>query len=242
MFGSKRKKTDAVADTSPQVALRYYEADGALKANANKAWLLAFLTVPVALIAMVLAAMVRLQPPTVIQIMPNGESAALGQKTPDGKPSAAIAGADTFLNEAYIRRFLGTYLNYSPANVDDRWATSLNMMTHNLRAASLRAMQDDDLISKIDDGQISSVFHLREISSETGEPLTYMVYGVKEVHRVRNGGEVTDHYVNEYRIRLVADQRTNANPDGLWVADYSESSLDGERRNQILAAPDSELN
>jgi hypothetical protein len=51
MFGSKRKKRDAVADKSPQVALRYYEADGALKANANKAWLLAFLTVPVALIA-----------------------------------------------------------------------------------------------------------------------------------------------------------------------------------------------
>jgi hypothetical protein len=241
MFGSK-KKTDAATDRTPQVALRYYEADGALKANANKAWLLAFLTVPLALIAMVLAAMVRLQPPTVIRIMPNGESAALGQNTPDGKPSAAIAGADIFLNEAYIRRFLGTYLNYSPANVDDRWATSLNMMTRNLRGASLKAMQDDDLISKIDDGQISSVFHLREISAETGEPLTYMVYGVKDVHRVRNGGEVTDHYVNEYRIRLVADHRTNANPDGLWVADYSESSLDGERRNQIMAAPDSELN
>ena len=43
MFGSK-KKTDAVTDRTPQVVLRYYEADGALKANANKAWLLAFLT------------------------------------------------------------------------------------------------------------------------------------------------------------------------------------------------------
>jgi hypothetical protein len=30
---------------------KYYEADGALMANANKAWVLAFLTVPIALLA-----------------------------------------------------------------------------------------------------------------------------------------------------------------------------------------------
>ena len=47
--------------------------------------------------------------------------------------------------------------------------------------------------------------------------------------------------VNEYRIRLSADRRTDANPDGLWVAEYSEHPIDGERRNQILAAPDRQL-
>ena len=29
---------------------KYYEMDGALRANANRAWLLAFLTIPVALV------------------------------------------------------------------------------------------------------------------------------------------------------------------------------------------------
>jgi hypothetical protein len=47
------------------VAPKYYEVDGALKANANKAWLLAFLTVPIALLAIGFAIFVRLQPPTV---------------------------------------------------------------------------------------------------------------------------------------------------------------------------------
>jgi hypothetical protein len=48
----------------------------------------------------------------------------------------------------------------------------------------------------------------------------------------------TDHFVNEYRVRLIADRRSDVNPDGLWIADYSERPIDDERRDQILAAPD----
>ena len=114
--------------------------------------------------------MVRLQPPTVIRIMANGDS-ALGQKTADGKPSAAIAGADDFLNQAYVRRFLGSYLNYSPANVDDRWASSLNMMTRNLRAASLKAMQDDDVAARSTTAR-SPRFFIYARYALKGEPLT----------------------------------------------------------------------
>ena len=39
---------------------KYYEMDGALKANANRAWLLAFLTIPIALLAIGFAVFVRL--------------------------------------------------------------------------------------------------------------------------------------------------------------------------------------
>jgi hypothetical protein len=31
------------------------------------------------------------------------------------------------------------------------------------------------------------------------------------------------------------------NPDGLWIADYSERPIDGERRDRILNAPDATL-
>src|ERR1700722_16628846 len=106
MFRGTNVKNDKAA--APPAALRYYEADGALKANANKAWLLAFMTVPLALVSLGLAAAGRLQPPTVTRILPNGGSGVLAQKTADGKPSAAIAGADDFLNQAYVRRFLGS--------------------------------------------------------------------------------------------------------------------------------------
>ena len=50
MFRGTNVKNDKAA--VPPATLRYYEADGALKANANKAWLLAFMTVPLALVSL----------------------------------------------------------------------------------------------------------------------------------------------------------------------------------------------
>jgi hypothetical protein len=84
------------------------------------------------------------------------------------------------------------------------------------------------------------VFHLREINVISGESLTYLVYGVKDVHHLSNGTEATDHFVNEYRVRLIADHRSDVDPDGLWIAEYSERPIDGERRDRILASPDSD--
>jgi hypothetical protein len=39
------------ADEAAIARPKYYEMDGALRANANRAWLLAFLTIPIALVA-----------------------------------------------------------------------------------------------------------------------------------------------------------------------------------------------
>jgi hypothetical protein len=232
------KTSTATADEAVLARPKYYEMDGELRANANRAWLLAFLTIPIALVAIGFAIFVRLQPPTVIRIGPNGDASVLGKPAKGAVSDLATGGTDEFLDEAFVKRFLTSYLNYSPADVDDHWAGSLNMMTRNLRAYTLKAMEDDDTRGKIDDGQIQSVFHLREIDAVSGQPLTYLVYGVKDVHHLSNGTETTDHFVNEYRIRLIADRRSDVNPDGLWIAEYSERPIDGERRDQILNAPD----
>ncbi len=220
------------------VAPKYYEVDGALKANANKAWLLAFSMIPITLLAIGFAIYVRILPPTVYRIGPDGSSAVLGRPAKGSSTDLSSTGTDQFLDEAFAKRFLATYLNYSPANVDDHWATSLNMMTRNLRAYTIKAMADDNTRGKIDDDQIESVFHLREVEPVAGEPLTYLIYGVKDVHRLSKGTESTDHFVNEYRVRLIADRRSEVNPDGLWIAEYSERPIDGERRDRILNAPD----
>jgi hypothetical protein len=235
-------KTRPAAGDEPVLARpKYYEMDGALRANANRAWLLAFLSIPVALVALGFAIMVRLEPPTVIRIGPDGNATVLDKPRSGGVADPTRGGGDQFLDEAFVRRFLMSYLNYSPADVDDHWAASLNMMTRNLRAYTLKTMTSDNTRGKIDDSQIQSVFHLRQIDRLPGEPLTYLVYGVKDVHQLSNGSETTDHFVNEYHLRLVADLRSEANPDGLWIAEYSERPIDGERRNQILNAPDTSV-
>lgn len=217
---------------------KYYEMDGARLANANRAWLLAFLMAILATVAVAFAIVVRLKPPTVIRIGVNGEASVLGQSSPTASSSAG----DPYLTEVFVKRFLVGYLNYGPSNVDDHWATALNKMTRNLRGMTIKAISDGNVRGKIDDDQIQSVFHLREIDPVAGEPLTFLIYGVKDVHHVTNGSEVTDHFVNEYRVRLVAERRSDTNPEGLWIADYSERPIDGERRNAILSASDQNNN
>jgi hypothetical protein len=236
MANVKTSEIDSQTEARP----KYYEVYGAEIANGNRAWLLAGVASLIALISIVFAILVRIQPPTVIGIPANGEPTVLSPRTKDGHPTAAIAGTDDFLNQAFLKRFLRGYLNYTASNVDERWTLSLNMMTRNLRGLTMKKMKDDNTRQKIDDEQIQSTFHLREITGVAGEPLTFVVYGVKDVHHLKDGSETTDHFVNEYRVRLIADRRSEVNPDGLWVAEYSERSIDGERRDQVLAAPDQE--
>ena len=154
-------RSTAIAEETTAARPKYYEMDGAVQANANRAWVLAFLTIPIALLAIGFAVFVRVQPPTVIRIGPNGEASVMGKPAKGAAADLATGGTDEFLDEAFVKRFLTTYLNYSPADVDDHWASSLNMMTRNLRGVTLKAMADDNTRGKIDDGQIQSVFHLR---------------------------------------------------------------------------------
>ena len=236
MADSKIVHADSEIATRP----KYYEVYGAEIANGNRAWVLGCASSLIALVAIAFAIIVRIQPPTVIGIDAHGDSSVLGKQAPHAQILTDAPGANEFLNQAFVKRFLRGYLNYDPANVDEHWHTSLNMMAKSLRKLSMDKMKADNTRQEIDDDQTQSVFHLRELSPVPGDPLTYVVYGVKDVHRVKDANETTDHLVNEYRIRLKTDNRSDVNPDGLWIAEYSEWSIDGERREQVLAAPDQE--
>jgi hypothetical protein len=236
MNNAKTIATDSELAARP----KYYVLYGAEIASGNRAWVLAALMSVVALASLVMFFFVRMQPPTVIRIGPTGEAVVLGKPGSGTQNNAAASGMDAFLNQAFVKRFLSNYLNYSPANVDERWAVSLNMMTRNRRNETLKALAADNTRGKVDDEQIQSVFHLREIDPDPSDPLAFLIYGVKDVHHLTNGTEVTDHFVNEYRVRLLADRRSDVNPDGLWIAEYSERPIDGERRDRVLAASDRE--
>jgi hypothetical protein len=218
---------------------RYYEHDGALRAYANRAMVLAFLCVPIALIAVALAAYVRLQPPTIIRIDNKGEAALLG--APKSRPQISVLVAaevetSDLEKRAVARLFLERYLNFSPSNVDRTWADSLNMMTGNLRRSTLASLQKDNVVGRVQEDQISSVFHLRSLDPEKDDPFTFVAYGVKELHRIHDHQERTDKLVGEYHIRLIAEKRTEENPSGLLVADYGEKLIEGERQQPAAQA------
>jgi len=77
------------------------------------------------------------------------------------------------------------------------------MMTANLRVYSMNKLRDEDTVGKIKNDHMISDFEIRSMEHVKGTPWTYTVFGVKEVHRVKNATEATDQIVGQYNVRLV---------------------------------------
>jgi hypothetical protein len=222
---------------------KYYEHDGMLRAYANRAMVLAMLFAAIAMASLGFAIYIRVQPPTIVRVDADGHAEAIGGG-PGGAKAPAIAGltvqaagdaAPTELEgKAVVRRFLEQYLAYTPATIEQNLATALNMMTGNLRTYSLGKLGDDDTVGKIKGDRITSQLRIRTIEPVKNAPWTYVVFGVKELHRIRQGTESTDRIVGRYNVRLVEDRRSESNPSGLLVAEFSEQQMVGERDSDLL--------
>jgi type IV secretory pathway TrbF-like protein len=243
-------KTDTKSATEIVAYTKYYEHDGLLRAYANRAMYLAMLFGVIAIASLGFAIYVRVLPPTVIRVDKDGDATVVGARSgidPASKlagvlsaeaapsPGASDSAAPTDLEgRAALRRFLQHYLSYTPDSVTRNFAESLNMMTANLRKLTMDKLRDDDTIGKIQQDQIISDFRIRSIERSKDAPWSYVVFGVKEVHKMKSGTEVTDRIVGQYSLRLVEERRTEFNPSGLLVADYSEQQMVGERNNGLL--------
>ena len=236
----------------PEIAsfTRYYEHDGMLRAYANRAMFLAILFAVIALGSLGFAIYVRVQPPTVIRVDKDGNAMVVGGGTrQDGTAqmammlSAQAAGAfdpasagvapTDLEGKAVVRRFLEHYLSYTPDSAPRNLAESLNMMTANLRTFTLNKLRDDDTVGKIQQEHVISDLRIRSIERTKNGPWDYVVFGVKEVHKVKGSAEVTDRIVGQYNLRLVEERRSEFNPSGLLVAEYSEKQMVGERDNGL---------
>ena len=222
---------------------KYYEHDGILRAYANRAMVLAIVFALIATASLGFAIYVRVQPATDVRIDAEGQATAVGArgdgvKAPRLDSLAVQAVTDPQPTEleakAIVRRFLENYLAYTPATVEQNWATALNMMTGNLRSYSLGKLRDEDTVGKINEDRITAQLRIRAIKPIKNAPWTYVVFGVKEIHRVRQRVESTDRIVGRYNVRLVEDRRSESNPSGLLVAEFSEQQMVGERDADLL--------
>jgi hypothetical protein len=234
------RKLNPSSDDDKTRYSRYYEHDGMLRAYANRSMVLALLFGVVAMGSLAFAVYVRLQPPTVIRVGADGDATVVGGAPFSGRArgltflaSAAEAGPGEVEAKAVVRRFLDHYLNYTPATVDKQMADALNLMTGNFRTLVMGRLRDDDTVYKIQDDHIVSNFTIRNIDVVKGNPLTYTAFGVKEIHRLKNRQETTDHIVGRYSVRLVFDRRSEYNPSGLLVADYWEQQMVGEKNTGL---------
>jgi type IV secretory pathway TrbF-like protein len=227
----------------PEIAryTRYYEHDGLLRAYANRTMLLAMIFGLLAMASLGFAIYVRVQPPTVVRVDQDGNAYLVGGPHWHGSTKYTISAdspsdgtlpgvAPTDLEgRAVVRQFLTRYLACTPDSVDRNLAQALNMMTVNLRVYSLNKLREEDTVGKIKNDHVISDFAIRSIEHVKGTVWSYAVFGVKEIHRVRNGTESTDQIVGRYDVRLVETTRSEINPSGLLVAEYAEQQMVGER-------------
>lgn len=238
---SQSEHTEASKDTALKSekkarSWRYYEHDGALRAYANRAMVFAYISAATALLAVGFAAWVRLQPPLVFRVDASGNASVIGQGRPVAAADTALAsGAEPndLEKKAFMRLFLERYLNFSADSVNRNWADALNMMTANLRRTTLDAMQKDNIVGKVNDEQITSVFHLRAIESSPQDPLSFTAYGTKEIHQVSDHHEAVSKMVGKYHIRLITERRTEENPSGLLIASYGEELIESEKADAV---------
>ncbi len=240
-------KVDRVGQL-PDVAgyTKYYEHDGMLRAYANRTMLLAMIFGVLALASLGFAIYVRLQPPTVIRVDKDGNALVVGgprrgslatfrvpsdPASADASPGTAPADLE---GRAVVRQFLGRYLAYTPDLVDRNLAEALNMMTGNLRVFSMNKLRDEDTVGKIKTEHVIAGFEIRSIEHVKATPWSYIIFGVKEIHRVKNSTEVTDQIVGRYNIRLVETVRSETNPSGLLVAEYGEQQMVGGHEAGLL--------
>lgn len=220
---------------------KYYEHDGLLRAYANRAWLATILFGIIALGSFVFAIYVRLQPPTVIRVDKDGNATVVGGG--EMRPARfrlafsvenAKASAPTDLEgKALVRRFLNSYLIYTPDSVDQNFSDALNLMTANLRTYTLNMLREKDIVGKVEAEHIISDFRVRSIGHVKHTPWTYVVFGVDEVHRVQKGTETTDRIVGQYTVRLVETKRSDLNPSGLLVAQFNSQEMMGQQDTSL---------
>jgi hypothetical protein len=241
MFGSKRKQRTELPEKA-QLS-RYYEMDGALRAYANRMAVLGIICGVLAVGSLGLFAYVRLQPPVVIRVDQTGEATVVaGDTVRVGQGllttlKASAASGETpgsapldIEGKAVVRRFLTTYLTYTPANVERQYADALNMMTLNFRTLTMNKLREDDTIGKIKADSITSSMKIRSIEAVPGMPWVYQVFAAKEVHRLNSQRiEHTERMVCRYQVRLVYAGRSQTHPTGLLVGEFWEQQMVGER-------------
>jgi hypothetical protein len=240
MLALKRKQRSELPEKA-QLS-KYYEMDGALRAYANRMAVLGLTCGAVAILSLGLFAYVRLQPPVVIRVDEAGEATVVGGDTvriQNGLLNIARASADfdrvgsapsDIEGRAVVRKFLMTYLTYTPANVERQYADALNMMTLNFSTFTMNRFREDDTLGRIKADSITSSIKIRSIEPVPGMPWVYQVFAAKEIHRLSSQRiEQTEKMVCRYQVRLVFGGRSQVHPTGLLVGEFWEQQMVGER-------------
>jgi hypothetical protein len=226
---------------------KYYEMDGRLRAYSKRTMLLATLFALLAVVSIGFAVFVRFQPATVVRVDSSGNAVVLGgphqmlgRTTPDmllastGQGDASTPGPSEVERVTIVRLFLERYLAYTPDSVAQNIAQALNMMSPNFSKYILDKLTEAGTVRLVKEGNITSEFRINRMDLVNDTRWTYVVVGFKELHHWAKGVERIDRIVGHYRVRLEEVPRSYQYPNGLAVAEFSESQAWGNEETGLL--------
>ena len=212
----------------------FWEADGALRAYANR---MAVVACCLALAVAGLASEViitRVKPPTVIRIGADGQATVISPETHGVAAPAQLedihAGeAPTALEkEHFVVSFVNEYMGYDEHTLSENWAAALNMMTANLKQDVLKKMQQDNTVGQLQDQHARSVVTISEAQADGNDPLTWHIYATRSVSRLSERREVYQKLAEAYTVRLVEGIRSVNDPSGLMVAEFHSQQISAD--------------
>ena len=212
----------------------FWEADGALRAYANRmALVVCFLAVAVAGLA-VDVIITRVKPPTVIRIGADGQATVISPEAhsaavPEEMQQARAGEAPTTLDkEHFVVSFLNQYMGYDEHTLSENWAAALNMMTANLKQDVLKKMQQDNTVGQLQDQHARSVVTITEAQADGSDPLTWHIYATRSVSHLSERREVYQKLAEAYTVRLVEGIRSVNDPSGLMVAEFHSQQISAD--------------
>jgi type IV secretory pathway component VirB8 len=215
----------------------YYEADGALRAYANR---MAFVSGGLALVVVALAIgviMTRVKPPTVIRVAADGTASVI---SPEGQGSSQEAIINVKAEEEptpldrqhFVETFVKNYMGYDEHTLAENWTTSLNMETSNLKQRTLQQMQQDNTVGQLQQQHTRSFIAITSTQADPTDPLTWHVYATRKVSKISDQREAYQKLAEAYTVRLVEGTRDVDDPSGLMVAEFHSQQISTDSDSQ----------
>ena len=212
----------------------FYEADGALRAYANRMAIVAG-CLSLAVVALAGGVIVtRVKPPTVIRVAADGTASVFspdgeGGSSPQALQNVKVQEAPSPLDrQHFVQTFVNSYMGYDEHTLGENWAAALSMMTSNLKQSSLSQMQDDNTVGQLQDQHTRSFVTITSSQSDASDPLTWHIYATRKVSRVIDGREMYQKLAEAYTIRLVEGVRSVDTPSGLIVAEFHTQQISAD--------------
>ncbi len=212
----------------------FWEADGALRAYANRVTVVAVCLAVVVVGLGIDVILTRVKPPTIIRISPDGQATVVGA----GQSNPAVPAelqtvrqgeAPTDMEkENFVVTFVNQYMGYDEHTLSQNWAGAINMMTGNLKQEVLQKMREDNTVGDLQDQHARSVVKISSAQADPADPLTWHVYASRNVSHVTDRREQYQKLAEAYTVRLVEGIRSVNNPSGLMIAEFHTQQISAD--------------